>query len=155
MLLVEKGPFRPPTLRPPVFVLFYFSSAIGCLWFCSYDIINLCCISLKGWKWAFTPTSNYKNKHSGGGIFCWFFLCDFCITLWAGVTCTLCLGPVGSAVILYCLLLCTDIKVAPWQVLFLALISYVCCILWRLSAHTCSLEAMLGQECRCLVQLDW
>lgn len=89
------------------------------------DFINMCCISLEGLKWAFAPTSKYKNKHRSGEIFPVFF---FGIVLWAGVTCILCLGPVGSAVILYCLLLCIATKGAPWQMLFLALISHVCCV---------------------------
>lgn len=109
-------PFRPPAQRPPMWLLyFHLLTDHFCLWLCCYDSINMYYIGLKGLKWAFTPTSKYKNKHGTGEFYC-------CIILWAGVTYILCLKCVGSAVILYCSLHCADNKVALWQMLFLALI---------------------------------
>lgn len=74
--------YRPRTiqttyLETPYVIVFYFHplSDCFCLWFCCYDIINMCCVSLKGLKWAFTPTSKYKNKHGSGEIFPVFWYC--------------------------------------------------------------------------------
>lgn len=73
-------------LETPYVIIFYFHplSDCFCLWFCCYDFINMCCISLEGLKWAFAPTSKYKNKHRSGEIFpvFFFFLVLFCGLGW-------------------------------------------------------------------------
>lgn len=67
------------------------------------DFINMCCISLEGLKWAFAPTSKYKNKHRSGEIFPVFFFFWYCFVGWGD------LHPVPGT----CELSCDPLLLAP------------------------------------------
>lgn len=92
-------------LETPYVIIFYFHplSDCFCLWFCCYDFINMCCISLEGLKWAFAPTSKYKNKHRSGEIFPVFFFFWYCFVGWGD------LHPVPGT----CELSCDPLLLAP------------------------------------------
>lgn len=63
----------------------------------------MCCISLEGLKWAFAPTSKYKNKHRSGEIFPVFFFFWYCFVGWGD------LHPVPGT----CELSCDPLLLAP------------------------------------------